>query len=572
MLAQLTIPKRPSKRKATGAHYTPANLASFLAKRILAYVPRPSSALRVMDPSCGDGELLLSLARELSPSERASTEFIGIDQEKEAVENVRGLWPSHNIELRTEDFLSLSFDTESAYNLFDERANHLPAADIIIANPPYVRTQVLGAERAQQLALAFDLTGRVDLYQAFLVAMTRALKPGGLLGVITSNRFLSTRGGMAIRNFLSSNYDILEVIDLGDTKLFDAAVLPAIFIGRKRRKDDRHSHSVPEFLKVYEEFIAPPSAKELESIYDVLTAPDNGEYQVGNKYFKITRGTLSIGGPDAPWKLVCSSEQAWLQVIESRSSFLLGDLFHIRVGVKTTADKVFIRDDWTTIPADLCPEPELLLPIIDSSDCKRWEIDVTEVKRRLLYPYTVEQSKRAVVDLKAFPCAQNYFEHFRARLEGRTYMKESSRQWYEIWVPHHPNAWNQPMIVVPDISPEPKFLYTDAGLTINGNCYWMTLRNGIPKDYLFLVLGIANSSLMTHYHDLTFNNKLYSGRRRYLTQYLEKYPVPDISSPHAAEIITLVKQRLSPQTLARKTETERKIEDRVISLYGLSKE
>jgi hypothetical protein len=45
---------------------------------------------------------------------------------------------------------------------------------------------------------------------------------------------LSTKSGESVRKFLNENYEILEIIDLGDTKLFDAAVLPAIFIGRKK--------------------------------------------------------------------------------------------------------------------------------------------------------------------------------------------------------------------------------------------------------------------------------------------------------------------------------------------------
>jgi len=48
--------------------------------------------------------------------------------------------------------------------------------------------------------------------------------------------------------------------------------------------------------------------------------------------------------------------------------------------------------------------------------------------------------------------------------------------------------------------------------------------------------------LMTKYHDLVFNNKLYSGRRRYFTQYVEKYPLPDFDSSISKEIISIVKQ------------------------------
>ena len=73
--------------------------------------------------------------------------------------------------------------------LDDVRVGALRQFDAVIANPPYVRTQVLGAATAQELARRFRLTGRVDLYHAFAKAIANVLKPGGILGLLTSNRF-----------------------------------------------------------------------------------------------------------------------------------------------------------------------------------------------------------------------------------------------------------------------------------------------------------------------------------------------------------------------------------------------
>ena len=44
---------------------------------------------------------------------------------------------------------------------------------------------------------------------------------------------------------------------------------------------------------------------------------------------------------------------------------------------------------------------------------------------------------------------------------------------------------------------------------------------------------------MAKYHDLMFNNKLYSGRRRYLSQYVENYPMPDLNNIHSQNIIQI---------------------------------
>jgi type I restriction-modification system DNA methylase subunit len=121
--------------------------------------------------------------------------------------------------------------------------------DLVIANPPYVRTQVLGQSKARQLAAQFQIEGRVDLYQAFLLAMSRILRPGGVAGVIVSNRFLSTQGGTSVRRGLLERYNLKHVWDLGDTKLFEAAVLPAVLVMQKP-SERKQTHEPTKFTAI----------------------------------------------------------------------------------------------------------------------------------------------------------------------------------------------------------------------------------------------------------------------------------------------------------------------------------
>src|SRR5437868_5814950 len=211
IMALIEISQRHSKQKRTGSHYTPSGLADFLACRLVSYLPNVES-IEVLDPACGDGELLISFASALDYVKRLTSKFIGVDQDLTATEQTLNRWDGNNIQVWNQDFLSMPIGSQTG-DLFSNELAKLDQPDVIIANPPYVRTQVMGAKKSQQLAMTFELSGRVDLYQAFLVAMTRALKPGGLLGVITSNRFLTTRGAGSIRSFLTSHFDILEIID-----------------------------------------------------------------------------------------------------------------------------------------------------------------------------------------------------------------------------------------------------------------------------------------------------------------------------------------------------------------------
>ena len=198
---------------------------------------------------------------------------------------------SHNNDSQfyNEDFLAVCPNYQDLFSTNLKRE----FADLIIANPPYVRTQVLGAEKAQQLAKDFNLTGRVDLYYPFFMAMTNALKIGGILGVITSNRYICTKSGSDIRKFLLENYHVLEVIDLGDTKLFDAAVLPAIFIGIKKKPSEK-SEITPKYTSIYE--TAPTdNAKLAKSIFEVLNDDKAGVFNVNGSFFELKKGILRHG-------------------------------------------------------------------------------------------------------------------------------------------------------------------------------------------------------------------------------------------------------------------------------------
>jgi hypothetical protein len=62
---------------------------------------------------------------------------------------------------------------------------------------------------------------------------------------------------------------------------------------------------------------------------------------------------------------------------------------------------------------------------------------------------------------------------------------------------------------------------------------------------LYLLLAVANSRLMTKFHDIVFNNRLYSGRRRYITQYVSRYPFPPPDGLTSQEIVRCAKGLVS---------------------------
>ncbi|HEX5443943.1 MAG TPA: N-6 DNA methylase [Pirellulales bacterium] len=561
-----------TKRKATGAHFTPPDLARLVAERVAALVRDRKGPVRVLDPACGDGNLLCAINEALPREMRRRVTLIGVENDDASFASLRARQAKFNgchTELVKGDFLEFFGDND----LFGSHEAIEPV-DCIIANPPYVRTQVLGAKRAQQLAARFGLSGRVDLYQAFLVAMSRQLRPGGILGVITSNRFLTTRGGMATRRFLRTRFDLLEIVDLGDTKLFEAAVLPALVFARKRGEAGETScDDAPNFVRIYEATSEINGhAEQVASLVDSLRQPRCGLVRVNGCHYRIATGKLPLPHDDAkPWTLLSGGEADWVAMINAAAACRLGDVAKVRVGIKTTADSVFIRRDWESLPGELRPEPKHLRPLVSQDDAAKWRpLEATGPTRRVLYTHEVVDGRRRAIRLAATSPTWKYLLSRKEKLESREYVIGAGRAWYEIWVPQDPQAWSLPKIVFPDISPDARFFWDAKGSIVDGNCYWITTNDPADEELLLFILGVTNSALISRYHDLAFQNKLYSQRRRHLTQYITEYPLPDRHAAPSRQIVKLVRRLVNESpTSEERQRLEAKIDALAAKAFGL---
>lgn len=534
------------RQKSDGATYTPAALAKFVAEQMLQVAELPKHGkVRVLDPAVGDGALLDELIKQLPWATRKRLEIVGYDTNPEAIQvatlRLRQDFPDLNVHLEQKDFLEHVLNLKGCGDLFSAGEIQEPF-HLVIANPPYVRTQIMGAQQAQQLAQSFGLSGRVDLYYPFLLAISQVLAAEGVAGVITSNRFMTTKSGQAVRRELLSRFRILHAWDLGDTKLFGAAVLPSVLLahgvsGLKHPHIDRIAYS-----SIYE--TNDPGSLDTNDVLAALSVEDDTVVALPDgRHFRVRHGTLDNGGnAEAVWRVATQSTDKWLATVEANTWETFRRIGKIRVGVKSTADKVFIRNDWDDLPEG---RPELLRPLITRHCSRRFKAVAPANARHIkeiLYPHEVTENGRGAVDLNLYPSAARYLEQYRDILQARTYVIEAGRQWYELWVPQDPAAWSSPKLVFPDIADKPVFWIDTDGGVVNGECYWLRCENDGEQDLLWLALAVANSTFIEAFYDHRFNNKLYAGRRRFITQYVEQFPLPDPNRGEAKAIVALAKE------------------------------
>ena len=550
-----------SATKAGGATYTPPMLARFVAQRIVDNADLDGRAeLTLLDPAIGDGELVLALLEALAGKTRAAIRVSGFDTDAAALaEAARRIDAAGHANVRHDlaresflDFVSRNGAADSGCASFD----------LIVANPPYVRTQVMGAERARQLAVAFGLAGRVDLYHAFLLGIARTLAADGTAAIIVSNRFMTTKGAGAMRAALRRRFDLREVWDLGDTRLFDAAVLPAVIVARGTAAPRGEP---ARFTSIYKTNDA--AAAHANDPVAALAHEGPVEIEDGRR-FVVRHGALSgSGGDDEIWRLGSQSGDEWLATVARHAWKRFGGIGNIRVGVKTCADRIFIRHDWDSAFGDA--KPELLRPLTTHHLAGRFRAVTPEKHREILYPHEVANGRRRAVPLEAHPKSRAYLESYRAVLEGRSYVLQVGRLWYELWVPHDPRAWTLPKLVFRDISERPMFWIDLDGSVVNGDCYWMTAARPDGVDLLWLAAAVANSTFAEAFYDRCFNNKLYAGRRRFITQYVEQFPLPDPELPLSRDIIARAKALHAADHASATQAPEDELDARVWRAFGL---
>lgn len=520
--------RNETKEKTNGVVYTPKEMAKYLARQMMDFSSinfTEGQKVYVLDPATGDGELLYAIIEILLGTyNNIEPIVIGYETDLIAANKAREKlsldFPNVLVNIRNRDFL------EEADKISEK-------FDFIIANPPYIRTQILGAEKAQIIAQKMKLTGRIDIYYAFLLYMKQLLSQNGVAGYITSNKFLTIKAGEAVREFMLNNYKIHAIVDFGDTRIFNASVLPCIVIFSNGYMGN---DSEARFTSIYETKEKSNFKQSCGSIFKHIN--DSGKFKMEDgRIFDYQQGKLSNLEKGDLWVISSNEINEWLKKVEDNTWKRFADIGKIRVGIKTTADNVFIGDRWEDKNADL----ELLQPLITHRDAGQI-ISRKNAGWKVLYTHTTENGKKKAYNIDEYPKTKEYLESHYDQLSGRKYIHKANRNWYEIWVPQNPDAWKKRKIVFRDIAERPEFWLDNSGAIVNGDCYWIEIPDADSDEIVYLALAVANSEFIEKYYDAKFNTKLYSGKRRYMSQYVEQFPIPNIDSEESQRAISIVKK------------------------------
>jgi len=107
-------------------------------------------------------------------------------------------------------------------------------------------------------------------------------------------------------------------------------------------------------------------------------------------------------------------------MVDAAARCRIGEVAKVRVGIKTTADGVFIRRDWETLPGEIRPDPQHLLALLSQEDAARWRpLEATGPQRRVLYTHEVVDGRRRAVRFSASSPTWKYLLSRKENIESR---------------------------------------------------------------------------------------------------------------------------------------------------------
>jgi type I restriction-modification system DNA methylase subunit len=592
----------PQERKELGEFYTPTSVVDYILDQVGYTVDKQLELPEydLLDPACGSGTFLVRAATRLR--ERLKQKGVGPRDSLEIIqERLHGFdlnpFATHICEMnllfqvidlyrdvkrRDEDYTlgrfqiyqtdSLRTETQTSLSTVQSnflqrkyqeekqeayRAKNREDYGFVVGNPPYVRIQNLPDGPAREdYDEYYSAYYNYDLYCLFVERAASWLEKNGQIGFIISNKFVQSRYGERLREFIPMNFQLETLINFTSVDVFRSAkAFPLIFTGKRINKEVRERNPA-EFIvddyqftygKIADTFpqlvergylrgwdeVADNGGSETATIPDFLnqivpttpgeTPPERSEAlndleipvddleQVSATVYPVSSDM--IGGSD--WRFVSAQEEEAMKAIEAGGQNLATYCNDgtVERGLRTGANDVFIVTEATIEANDL--EEELIHPLVGGKEVERWYSPWED--QYVIYT-------RNDTEIDAYPNIKSYFEDHREELEDRWCIDESGEPWYAIDKTKTPELFEQPKIVTPDI-----VLYNNFWLDKNEEFYcldttYYAISNGDASEWYLLEL--LNSDVVQFWYRRvapTYKDDF----PRYKSEYLQKIPIPD---------------------------------------------
>jgi adenine-specific DNA-methyltransferase len=496
----------------------------FIAANTLMSIDRPQQLL-LRDPQIEEKENELKKVRhEIFKARTQRTKQKYRDRDQELRAEISEL-------LKTEGWSDQTAQKIAQWNPYDQNASATffdsewmfgvkEGFDVVIANPPYVRQEQI-KHLKEQFKQQFEcFTGTADLYVYFYERGLKLLKERGVLTFISSNKYFRAAYGQKLRQFLTNQSQIHQIIDFGDAPVFTAIAYPTIVITERAKTKESTFRALNwEMGKPIEQF----------------------ELVVEQESFWMPQKELRIDG----WQFAADTSLRLLERIR-RAGMPLGEYVNGRFyyGIKTGFNEAFVVNRATRdrLIAEHSSSEEVLRPFLRGRDVKRWRIDNPDLW--LLFipwhfplhedPSIEGASSRAEKEFeKKYPAIYNHLFQFKEQLSNRNQSETGIRyEWYALQrcAASYWQEFEKYKIVYPDIARKCEF-------TFDTNQIYPDCTLFIIPDVPIALLGILNSKLVEFFFK-RISPSVRGDFMRFKSIYVEQIPIPIEKLPRSFSQIT----------------------------------
>ncbi|MFR7564660.1 MAG: Eco57I restriction-modification methylase domain-containing protein [Oscillospiraceae bacterium] len=226
--------------------------------------------------------------------------------------------------------------------------------DIVIGNPPYIQLQKMnnGADTLAKMNYATYVRSG-DIYCLFYELAYKLLKKNGMLAYISSNKWMRAGYGEALRNFLVTKTDPVQLIDFSGEKVFQKVTVDVNIL--IYRKAENQFNTLSCIIK---------GSDWRNNLSDYVR-----QYAVSNRF-----------DSSGSWVILSPVEQSIKRKIESIGTPLKDWNIKIYRGILTGYNEAFIIDGKKKdelISAD-SKSAEIIRPILRGRDIKRYGFDFAD--------------------------------------------------------------------------------------------------------------------------------------------------------------------------------------------------
>lgn len=498
--------------------------------------------IRVLEPSCGQGEFLVSVVAEILKSASEKGEHFNISLLMECVmafDIVKA-----NVDIAKNRLSALldayGFSPEDIDALTDRWVIHgdfLQAKTTrlfthVIGNPPYVRVENIPKVLLDSYRKTFlTMADRADLYIPFIEKSLSLLAEDGKLCFICTDRWTKNQYGRKLRGFISKNFSFDLYIDLYGSEAFQKKVLtyPAItLMGRTQKNRTLLCHN-------------PSLTQELsDSIIAALAS--NAEVQVPKLQYR-----KDVVNGEHPWLLGSMEQIELVRKLEERMPTLQEAHCNVFIGAATGNNEVFIINESVAV------ERGRKLPVLTASEISSGKIKWNE--KYIINTYGDD----GVVPIDDFPMLSAYLHQYEGDLRKRHVAKNSPATWYKTIDRVYPNRARSPKLMIPDIKSQLTVVFDPGRYHPNNSIYYICSDIwDLQALKAVLISGIGNLFVQT------YSTKVGGGFMRFQSQHLRRIRIPAWDSVSHAMRTSLIH--------AGKNEDKRQCADLVADLYELTPE